>query len=45
MINMQGQIVQTLQITHPETKIDISNLAKGVYFVKTEVGMKKLVID
>jgi len=45
MINLQGQIVQTLQITHPETKIDVSNLARGHYFVKTELGTKKLVID
>jgi len=45
IINLQGQTVQTLQVTHPETKIDVSSLSKGVYFVKTEVGIMKLVID
>jgi len=45
IVNLQGQTVQTLQITNPETKIDVSSLAKGVYFVKTEVGTRKLVVE
>ena len=45
IINLQGQIVQILQVTNTETKIDVSSLSKGVYFVKTELGTKKLLID
>ena len=44
IFNLQGQMVHTLQVSNNETRIDVSNLAKGQYFVKTNNATKKLII-
>jgi len=44
IFNLQGQMVQALQVSNPETRIDVSNLARGQYFVRTDRATKKLII-
>ena len=42
--NANGQLVQTVNATANE-KINVRNLSKGVYFVKTKTGSSKIIVD
>jgi len=42
--NIQGLLVKTLQLNNEKTQFDISNLAKGMYFVKVGYDAKKLIV-
>jgi len=42
IFNINGQIIATFIINNP-TKVNISNLQKGIYFVKTENNIQKFV--
>ncbi len=47
LMNLNGQVFKTGNITHKENTIDVSNLSSGLYFlkVKTDEGVatKKLI--
>lgn len=42
-INLQGQVVKNCKINERKSEIDISQLPKGIYFVKIDNLIKKLV--
>ena len=42
--NANGKLVQTVNATANE-KINVRNLSKGVYFVKTKTGNSKIIVD
>jgi hypothetical protein len=44
IMNLQGQTVYAFQVYNPETRIDVSHLAKGFYIVKAGTSVGKLVV-
>ena len=42
---LQGLLIKTIQINEEKTQIEISNLSRGIYFVKIGCETKKVVIE
>lgn len=50
ILNIQGQLIKTIEVTTNEIRINIENKTKGIYFVKSKfkngaIVIKKLVIN
>ena len=44
IVNLIGQPVEQLEVTtNNETRFDLSNLPKGFYFIKAEIGKQELI--
>jgi len=44
IINSEGIIVKDI-LLQPEQTIDVSNLPAGLYFIQTQLAIKKIVIS
>jgi uncharacterized repeat protein (TIGR01451 family) len=45
IVNVQGQIVKTFMLKHNLQTIDIAALQRGVYYLQTNLGAKKFVVE
>lgn len=45
IIDLQGKSVKQLQLDGSETKVSVEDLSSGVYFLKTEFGLIKFVVE
>jgi hypothetical protein len=45
LLNTSGQVIQTKLIIDKETKLDISNIPNGLYFLKVGFESQKLIIE
>ncbi|MFY7964661.1 MAG: DUF7619 domain-containing protein, partial [Chitinophagaceae bacterium] len=45
IINVKGQIVKTFILTQGNTTIDISGIAAGIYYLQSNEGSKKIMVE
>ena len=45
LLNAQGLVVKTIILKQGLLTVDIANLPKGLYFLQTDLGIKKIVIE
>jgi len=45
VIDLQGKKILSSRISSKETKIDVSDLASGIYFIKINEQVQKFVVE